>query len=138
MKTKLWLPFLVTLLLTLVNLETFSQSTIKGTIIEKSSGETIIGAAILEKSTSNGCVTDFNGKFTLKSENNYPITLIIRFIGFTTQELIVKSANDKIKISSTVVDKSESTKIIKIESKITNQNDKLLLHGIGKVIVRND
>ena len=46
--------------------------------------------------------------------------------------------NDKIKISSIVVDKSESTKILKIESKITNQNDKLLLHGIGKVIVRND
>tara|TARA_B110000881_G_scaffold218976_1_gene239702 strand:- start:9 stop:440 length:432 start_codon:yes stop_codon:yes gene_type:complete len=46
--------------------------------------------------------------------------------------------NDKIKISSKVIDKSESTKILKIESKITNQNDKLLLHGIGKVIVRND
>ena len=45
--------------------------------------------------------------------------------------------NDKIKISSIVIDKSESTKILKIESKITNQNDKLLLHGIGKVIVRN-
>ena len=66
MKTKLRLPFLVTLLLTLVNLETFAQSTIKGTIIEKSSGETIIGAAILEKGTSNGCVTDYNGKFTTK------------------------------------------------------------------------
>ena len=65
MKTKLWLPFQVTLLLTLVHLETFSQSAIKGTIIEKSSGETIIGAAILEKGTSNGCVTDYNGKFTL-------------------------------------------------------------------------
>ena len=46
--------------------------------------------------------------------------------------------NDKIKISSIVVDKSESTKILKIESKITNQNDKLLLHGIGKVVVRNN
>jgi 3-hydroxybutyryl-CoA dehydratase len=46
--------------------------------------------------------------------------------------------NDKIKISSKVIDKSESTKILKIESKITNQNDKLLLYGIGKVIVRND
>ena len=45
--------------------------------------------------------------------------------------------NDKIKISSIVVDKSESTKILKIESKITNQNDKLLLHGIGKVIFKN-
>ena len=46
--------------------------------------------------------------------------------------------DDKVKISSIVIDKSESTKILKIESKITNQNDKLLLYGLGKVIVRND
>ena len=65
MKTKFRLPLLVTILLTLVNLTAFTQSTIKGTIIEKSSGETIIGAAILEKGTSNGCITDYNGKFTL-------------------------------------------------------------------------
>ena len=101
MKTTLRLPFLVTILLILVNLTAVTQSTIKGTIIEKSSGETIIGAGILEKGTSNGCVTDYNGKFTLKSDNNYPITLIVRFIGFNTEELIVKSANDKIKISLT-------------------------------------
>ena len=102
MKTKLRLSFLITALLTLVNLTTFAQTTIKGTIIEKSSGETIIGAAILEKGTSNGCVTDYNGKFSLKSDNNYPITLIIRFIGFNNQELIVNSANDKIKITLSV------------------------------------
>ena len=46
MKTKFRLPALVTILLTLVNLTAATQSTIKGTIIEKSSGETIIGAAI--------------------------------------------------------------------------------------------
>ena len=101
MKTILRLPLLVTILLTIVNLTAFTQSTIKGTIIEKSSGETIIGAAILEKGTSNGCITDYNGKFTLISKSNYPITLIIRFIGFNTEELIVKSAKDKIKISLT-------------------------------------
>jgi len=101
MKTRFRLSFFVTILLTLVNLTALTQSTIKGTIIEKSSGETIIGAAILEKGTSNGCVTDYNGKFTLKSDNSYPITLIIRFIGFNTEELIVKSANDKIKITLT-------------------------------------
>jgi acyl dehydratase len=45
---------------------------------------------------------------------------------------------DKIEISSVVISKSESTKILKIESKITNQNNKLLLYGIGRVIVRDD
>ena len=45
---------------------------------------------------------------------------------------------DVLKISSKVIDKSDSTKIIKIESKITNQENKLLVYGLGRVIVRND
>ena len=45
---------------------------------------------------------------------------------------------DTITISSVVIDKSLSTKILKIESKITNQDDKILLSGIGRVIVRDD
>ena len=45
---------------------------------------------------------------------------------------------DTITISSVVIDKSSSTKILKIESKITNQDGKILLSGIGRVIVRND
>ena len=46
--------------------------------------------------------------------------------------------SDKITVSSIVIDKSVSTKILKIESKITNQEGKILLSGIGRVIVRDD
>ena len=45
---------------------------------------------------------------------------------------------DTITISSVVIDKSSSTKILKIESKIINQDRKILLSGIGRVIVRDD
>ena len=45
---------------------------------------------------------------------------------------------DKITVSSIVNDKSESTKIIKIESKITNNKKDILLYGEGRIIVRND
>tara|TARA_Y100000590_G_scaffold74380_1_gene82066 strand:- start:184 stop:615 length:432 start_codon:yes stop_codon:yes gene_type:complete len=45
---------------------------------------------------------------------------------------------DNLKIESKVIDKSISTKILKIESKITNQENKILLYGIGRVIVRDD
>ena len=45
---------------------------------------------------------------------------------------------DIITVSSIVIDKSQSTKILKIESKITNQNNKIILSGIGRVIVRDD
>ena len=45
---------------------------------------------------------------------------------------------DTVTIFSKVLDKSKSTKILKIESKITNQENKLLLYGLGRVIVRDD
>ena len=46
--------------------------------------------------------------------------------------------DDTLTVFSKVIDKSESTKILKIESKITNQDNKILLYGIGRVIVRDD
>jgi len=45
---------------------------------------------------------------------------------------------DKITVTSFVNDKSESTKIIKIESKITNEKKDILLYGEGRIIVRDD
>ena len=45
---------------------------------------------------------------------------------------------DKITVSSIVNDKSESTKIIKVESKITNEKKDILLYGEGRIIVRDD
>ena len=46
--------------------------------------------------------------------------------------------NDEITVHSTVTDKSESTKIIKIESRILNDENEMLLNGLGKIIVRDD
>jgi len=46
--------------------------------------------------------------------------------------------DDELTIESKVIDKSISTKILKIESKIFNQENKILLYGVGRVIVRDD
>ena len=46
--------------------------------------------------------------------------------------------DDEINVISKVIDKSQSTKIIKIESKISNEENKLLLYGVGRIVVRND
>ena len=46
--------------------------------------------------------------------------------------------NDKIIVHSIVDDKSESTKIIKITSKISNSKNEILLNGVGRIIVRDD
>lgn len=56
---------------------------ITGTIVDEK-GETIIGANVMVKGTTNGTITDFDGKFTL---NDVPkdATLIISFVGYKEQ-----------------------------------------------------
>ena len=46
--------------------------------------------------------------------------------------------DDIVTVSGKVISKSESTKILKIESTIKNQDNKIIISGIGRVIVRDD
>lgn len=57
--------------------------------VTDTSGETIIGASVLVKGTTNGTVTDIDGKYTL---NNVPqnATVVYSYIGYVTQEIVVK------------------------------------------------
>ncbi len=58
---------------------------ISGVVIDKSTGEPIIGASILEKGTTNGTITDFDGNFTLEVADG--ATLVISYVGYATQTL---------------------------------------------------
>ena len=62
----------------------YAQSEISGTVVD-ATGETVIGATVMEKGTTNGTVTDFEGNFKLKVEAGK--ILVISFIGYATQEL---------------------------------------------------
>ncbi|MFY0601392.1 MAG: TonB-dependent receptor [Cyclobacteriaceae bacterium] len=59
---------------------------ISGTVIDKESKEALIGATILEKGTTNGTITDFDGGFelTISSEN---ALLDVSYIGYLSQEV---------------------------------------------------
>ncbi|BBD46883.1 TonB-linked outer membrane protein, SusC/RagA family [Petrimonas sp. IBARAKI] len=48
-------------------------------------GDPIIGANIIEKGTSNGTVTDYDGNFSLNVEEN--ATLLVSYIGYLSQEI---------------------------------------------------
>ena len=67
----------------------FAQSTreVKG-VVKDPTGETVIGASVLEKGTTNGTITDFDGNFVLTVSEN--AVLQISYIGYQTQEISVK------------------------------------------------
>ena len=47
----------------------------------------LIGATVMEKGTSNGCVTDFDGHFSIDVKPG--ATLVISYVGYETQEVKV-------------------------------------------------
>ena len=76
--------FLLSTLLIFATIVMYAQSEISGTVIDET-GEGVIGATVMEKGTSNGTVTDFDGNFKLKVDAGK--TLVISYIGYLTQEL---------------------------------------------------
>ena len=68
-------------------LDVSAQTTVSGHV-KDDTGEDVIGASVMEKGTSNGTVTDFDGKFTLQCKSG--ATLVISFIGYNPQEVKAK------------------------------------------------
>ena len=58
---------------------------ITGTVVDAMGP--VIGASVVEKGTTNGTVTDFDGNFTLNVKPG--ATIVVSFIGFETQEIKV-------------------------------------------------
>ena len=103
-KSKRFLLSLV--LMCLCSLLTYAQTEISGTVVDET-GETIIGASVVEKGTTNGTVTDFDGNFTIKV--NPGATLVFTYVGCLNTEMpasngmVVTMKEDAISLNEVVV-----------------------------------
>ena len=76
-------------LLSIIAIGVYAQGkTVSGTVLDKS-GESVIGASVVVKGTTNGTITDFDGKFTLSNVPN-DASLEISFVGYKTQVIPVQ------------------------------------------------
>ena len=80
------LKFLLTcLLMVSISLVSAQTKTASGTVTSADNGEPVIGASVLIKGTSQGTITNVNGKFSLTVPAN--ATLVISSIGMISQEV---------------------------------------------------
>ena len=77
-------------LLFIVPVAMAQQVKVNGVVTSKSDGEPTIGASILEKGTTNGTITDLQGRFTLSVKDN--VEMIISYVGYKTITLHAKPA----------------------------------------------
>lgn len=71
-------------------MQSFAQTTVTG-IVTDAAGESLIGANILEKGTTNGTITDIDGSYSLNVANG--ATLVFSFTGYTDKEMVVGSSS---------------------------------------------
>ena len=80
------------------------KQTVSG-VVKDATGEPVIGASIVEKGTTNGTITDFDGNFSLEVSKG--ATLVISFVGYQTQEVVAtpgKTLNIQLSEDAEVLD----------------------------------
>lgn len=85
------------LALCLCSFTMLAQTTLKGKVTDGK--EPIIGANITIKGTTEGAVTDMDGKFSITTSQPVPLTLVVTMVGMTTQELQVSGSKDDIMVT---------------------------------------
>jgi TonB-dependent SusC/RagA subfamily outer membrane receptor len=78
--------FLATACLLLITTTTmYAQEVLSGTVKEEATGDPMAGVTVFEKGTSNGAITNEEGRYELKVKTSSAI-LIFRFVGYATVE----------------------------------------------------
>ncbi len=81
------LRFLVFVLLIIISSQAIAQSVVKGRIVDQKQ-ESLVGASIIEKGTTNGTVTDIDGNYSINLTSKDAV-LLFTYIGYATEELVV-------------------------------------------------
>ncbi len=87
MKRKLML--LMTCLFIGIGLVNAQVSKVTGTVTSEEDGLPVVGASVVVKGTTNGTITDMDGKFTLTDVPSSAKTIMVSFIGMKTVEVPV-------------------------------------------------
>jgi TonB-linked SusC/RagA family outer membrane protein len=67
----------------------FAQNKITGRVLDAEAKDAIVGASISIKSGAAGTLSDSNGNFELEIKDELPVTVIITFIGYRSEEIDV-------------------------------------------------
>ncbi|HLN53703.1 MAG TPA: TonB-dependent receptor [Lentimicrobium sp.] len=70
---------------------------VSGTVIDVNDGKTLPGVTIAVKNTASGTVSDIDGNFSITVPQG--TTLVVSYIGYTTQEVIVNNDNTTLNIA---------------------------------------
>lgn len=89
-------------------LTAYSQGTVTGNVTDSDLGGPLPGANVLEKGTSNGTVTDFDGNFTLNVNSNTG-SIEISYLGFLKKTINFTLSGGTVNLGSIILEADANT-----------------------------
>jgi len=86
---------ILSLLFLCISFNSLAQTTIRGNVIDNSTGEPMFSASVVVTETGQGVTTDFDGLFRLDVAR-LPVVLQVSFIGYGSESVTVSSDREKI------------------------------------------
>lgn len=71
---------------------------IKGTVLDAYSKQPLTGAAIALSDKSGGAIADFNGDFSIRYKGEFPVSLEVTFLGYSTSTVTLQNADSPVKV----------------------------------------
>jgi TonB-linked SusC/RagA family outer membrane protein len=84
------LHYLIILAALLTTISVYAQQAVRGTL-RSATGDPLPGATVTIKGTGTSVTSDANGQFSINAPTGS--TLVITYVGYTTQEVVVNDAN---------------------------------------------
>lgn len=106
-----------------LSIVTLAAQEINGILLDRKTGEPLIGATIAIKGTGTGTAADIDGKFQLKIKEQPPFTLSFSYIGYATQEIEIKTEADlKRSFNLKLAEEEKTLKTVEVvDSRITEK-----------------
>lgn len=104
------------------------QTSITGKVTDEN-GTPLTGATILEKGTSNGVQTDFDGNYSITMTGGSPV-LVVSYIGFVSQEILV---NGRSTINVTLITDTELLDEVVVTALGIKKEKKALAYAVQEV-----
>lgn len=94
------------LAIAILSVATAYGQTVSG-VVSSTDGESLIGATVQEKGTTNGVITDFDGRYEISLTDPNNATLVFSYVGYVEQEIEVNNQstiNVQLSLSSELLD----------------------------------
>ena len=104
------------------------ERTITGQVVD-AKGEPLIGVSILVKGTTDGAITDLDGKYKIVTKSNNPV-IVYSYIGYKTQEIPLKGQTA---INITMMDDTQVIDEVVVTALGIKRSEKALSYNVTQV-----